>query len=36
VVIGMLLFSFIVGGASGVLPAYRASQLKPTEALRYE
>jgi putative ABC transport system permease protein len=28
--------SFIVGVAFGLLPARRASQLNPTEALRYE
>jgi putative ABC transport system permease protein len=31
-----LLFSFIIGIISGVLPAYRASQLNPVEALRHE
>jgi len=35
-IIGALLFSFIVGTVSGVLPAIRASKLPPTEALRYE
>ena len=35
-IIGALLFSFLVGSISGTLPAYRASKLKPTEALRYE
>ncbi len=34
--IGALLFSFIVGTLSGVLPAQRASKLKPVDALRYE
>ena len=36
VVVGALLFSFIVGAISGVLPARRASRLKPVDALRYE
>ncbi|MBU2633897.1 MAG: ABC transporter permease [Nanoarchaeota archaeon] len=31
-----LAFAFILGMASGVLPAYRASKLKPVDALRYE
>ena len=31
-----LLFAFIVGIVSGVLPAYQASKLKPVDALRYE
>ncbi len=35
-IVGALLFSFLVGAISGVAPAYRASKLKPTEALRYE
>ena len=35
-VLGALLFSFVVGIASGVLPAYQASKLKPVDALRYE
>ncbi len=35
-IIGALAFSFIVGAASGVLPARRASKLKPVDALRNE
>ena len=35
-IIGALLFSFLVGAASGVLPAMQASRLKPADALRYE
>lgn len=35
-IIGALLFSFIIGMMSGVLPARRAAQLKPAESLRYE
>ena len=31
-----LLFAFIIGIISGALPAYRASQLNPVEALRHE
>ena len=34
--IGSILFAFVVGAASGSLPAYRASKLKPVDALRYE
>lgn len=33
---GALLFSFVVGAISGLAPSYRASKLKPVEALRYE
>ncbi len=35
-VIGTLLFSFIVGSLSGIAPAWQASKLKPVDALRYE
>ena len=34
IIIGAILFSFIVGSISGVMPAIRASKLKPVEALR--
>ena len=34
--IGALAFSFIIGCISGILPAIRASKLKPVDALRYE
>lgn len=33
---GSLLFAFLVGVLSGLIPAYRASQLKPIDTLRYE
>jgi len=33
---GALAFAFTVGAVSGVLPARRASKLKPVDALRYE
>ncbi len=35
-IVGALLFSFMVGAVSGVFPALRASKLKPVDALRYE
>ncbi|MCX6749575.1 MAG: ABC transporter permease [Candidatus Pacearchaeota archaeon] len=35
-ILGALFFSFIVGAASGVLPAMQAAKLKPADALRYE
>ncbi len=35
-ILGSLLFSFILGCISGVLPARQASNLKPVDALRYE
>ena len=35
-VLGALLFAFLVGIFAGLFPAYRASKLKPIEALRYE
>ena len=31
-----LLFAFVIGMVSGILPAYQASRLKPVDALRYE
>ena len=34
--IGCLLFAFLVGAISGVLPAKRASKMNPVDALRYE
>jgi putative ABC transport system permease protein len=35
-IVGALMFSFVIGAMSGVLPARRASKLRPVEALRYE
>ncbi len=35
-VVGALLFGFVIGTASGVLPARQAASLKPAVALRYE
>jgi putative ABC transport system permease protein len=35
-IIGTLVFSFVVGALSGIVPAYKASKLKPVDALRYE
>ncbi|MCK4589887.1 MAG: ABC transporter permease, partial [Nanoarchaeota archaeon] len=35
-IVGALLFSFLVGAISGVAPARQASKMKPVEALRYE
>ncbi|HUW43349.1 MAG TPA: ABC transporter permease [Bacillota bacterium] len=35
-ILGALAFSFLVGAASGVLPAMQATKLKPADALRYE
>lgn len=35
-ILSVLLFSFVIGSASGVLPALQASKLKPVDALRYE
>ena len=35
-VVGALIFSFVVGTLSGVLPARNASKMSPVDALRYE
>jgi len=35
-IVGSLLFSFIVGSLSGVFPARQAAKQKPVDALRYE
>ena len=34
--LGALAFSFVIGSASGLLPALQASKLNPVDALRYE
>jgi len=35
-IVGALLFSFLIGTLSGVFPAMQAARLKPADALRYE
>ncbi len=35
-ILGSLLFSFLIGSISGLLPARQAANLKPVDALRYE
>ena len=35
-ILGCLAFAFLIGAFSGIFPSYRASKIKPTEALRYE
>ncbi len=35
-IVGALLFSFLVGAISGLAPAYQASKQKPVDSLRYE
>ncbi len=35
-IVGTLVFAFIVGSLSGAVPAHKASKLKPVDALRYE
>jgi len=36
IMVGALVFSFVVGAIAGVLPARQAARLKPVDALRYE
>ncbi|MBW2988683.1 ABC transporter permease [Candidatus Woesearchaeota archaeon] len=35
-IIGCMMFAFLVGAGSGLLPAVKASRLKPVDSLRYE
>ena len=35
-VFGSLIFALVIGALSGLIPAYKASKLKPVDALRYE
>jgi len=35
-IVGCILFSFLLGALSGLIPAIRASKQKPVDALRYE
>jgi len=35
-VLGSLVFAFLIGAVSGGVPAFKASKLKPVDALRYE
>ncbi len=35
-ILGCLIFAFLAGAVSGSWPAYRASKIKPIDALRYE
>jgi len=35
-ILGALLFSFLIGSLSGIFPAMQAAKLKPVDALRYE
>lgn len=35
-IVGALLFSFLIGTLSGILPAMQAAKLRPARALRYE
>lgn len=35
-IVGSLAFAFVAGAVSGIWPAWRATKIKPVEALRYE
>ncbi|MCL0066178.1 hypothetical protein M1N79_04810 [Dehalococcoidia bacterium] len=35
-ILGTLVFSLLAGAIAGMLPAWRASKLRPVEAFRYE
>jgi putative ABC transport system permease protein len=35
-IIGCIVFAFIIGAVSGTVPAWQASKIKPVDALRYE
>ncbi len=35
-IISVVLFSFVIGIIAGIIPAFRASKMKPIDALRYE
>ncbi|MEK6813083.1 MAG: FtsX-like permease family protein, partial [Nanoarchaeota archaeon] len=35
-ILGVLLFSLLIGIIAGIFPAYQASKLRPVDALRYE
>jgi putative ABC transport system permease protein len=36
IVLGTLVFTFVIGAVFGAIPAVGAARLRPTEALRYE
>jgi putative ABC transport system permease protein len=35
-ILGCIMFAFLVGAGSGIMPAVRASKLRPVDSLRYE
>lgn len=35
-ILGSLIFSFLIGALAGIVPAYRAARIRPVQALRYE
>lgn len=35
-IVGSLIFSFVIGAIAGVVPAYHAARIRPVQALRYE